>query len=67
MYLTSMPMPCNMSLYFFLNEGFLLMSSLPGCLAYSSDDLSDWSELLDFAKYFVFLSSLPCKQFCPIF
>ena len=63
MYLTFMPVPCNMTLYFFLNEDFLLMSSLPGCLAYSSDDLSDWSELLDFAEYFVFLLSLPCKQF----
>ena len=47
MYLTFMPVPCNMTLYFFLNEDFLLMSSLPGCLVYSLDDLSNWLELLE--------------------
>ena len=47
MYLTFMPVPCNMTLYFFLNEDFLLMSSLPRCLVYSLDDLSNWSELLE--------------------
>ena len=58
MYLTFMPVPCNMTLYFFLNEDFLSMSSLPGCLAYSSDDLSNWSELLDLP------STLSCFRLC---
>ena len=58
MYLTFMPVPCNMTLYFFLNEDFLLMSSLPGCLVYSLDDLSNWSELLDLP------STLSCFRLC---
>ena len=60
MYLTFMPVPCNMTLYFFLNEDFLLMSSLPGCLVYSLDDLSNWSKLLDLP------STLSCFHLCHV-
>jgi hypothetical protein len=58
MCLTFMPMPCNVTLYFFLNEDFLSMSSLPGCLVYFLDDLSNWSELLDLP------STLSCFRLC---
>ena len=64
-------MPCNMTLYFLLNEDFLLMSSLPKCLVYSLDELSKRSEFLlmmtlDVIDLYahVLLSSLPCKQLC---
>ena len=60
MYLTFMPVPCNMTLYFLLNEDFLLMSSLPGCLVYSLDELSKRPVLFDLP------STLSCFRLCHV-
>ena len=55
-----MLVPCNMTLYFLLNEDFLLMSSLPRCLIYSFDELSKRSELFDLP------STLSCFWLCHV-
>ena len=54
------PASCNRILYFFLNEDFLLMSSLPGCLVYYLDELSKWLELFDLP------STLYCFRLCHV-